>query len=74
MPAISRRTALGVAAAGVVAAAAGATAVGSRACIGRSPAPSRRSQDLAVEYVDRDGWMMTPAEGERLPAAARTAS
>ena len=74
MTAISRRTALGIAAAGVIAAPAGATAVGSRACVEAGPPARRATTDAPVDYVDRDGWMMTPAEGERLPATARTGS
>jgi hypothetical protein len=74
MSAISRRTALGIAAAGVAAVAAGATAVGSRACAGR-PATRRVSpKDAAVDYVDRDGWMLTPEEGEKLSPAGPTGS
>ena len=68
MTAISRRTALGIAAAGVAAAAAGATAIGSRACSGRPGSRPRAATDRSVDYVDRDGWMMTPEEGEKLPA------
>ena len=74
MAAISRRTALGIAATGVVAAAAGAAAVGSRACAGGRPAGPRASTDPAVDYVDRDGWMLTPAEGAKRPAGIRTGS
>jgi hypothetical protein len=73
MSAISRRAALGIAAAGVVAAAA-ATAVGSRACADGPLSPRRTSKDNAVDYVDRDGWMLTPAEGEKLSPGARTGS
>lgn len=68
MIAISRRTALGIAAAGVVAAAAGATALGSRGCGGRTGTPVGASTERPMDYVDRDGWMMTPEEGEKLPA------
>jgi hypothetical protein len=73
MSAISRRTALGIAAAGVVAVAAGATAVGSRGCAGR-PAPRTGSPKDAVDYVDRDGWMLTPDEGKKLSPATQTGS
>jgi hypothetical protein len=62
---ISRRTALGLAAAGVMAAAAGATMVGSRAC-GAGGGVPRVHEDDRIAYVDRDGWMLTPAEGEKL--------
>ncbi len=73
MSAISRRTALGIAAAGVVAVAAGATAVGSRGCVGRPAARTGGAKDT-VDYVDRDGWMLTPAEGEKLSPAGQTGS
>jgi hypothetical protein len=74
MSAISRRTALGIAAAGVVAAAAGTTVLGSRGC-SEPPAPRPRdSKDAAVDYVDRDGWMLTPAEGEKWSPAGPTGS
>jgi hypothetical protein len=62
---ISRRTALGMAAAGIVGAAAGATSLASRGCEaarGADPAP----RDVRVDYVDRDGWMLTPSEGQRV--------
>ena len=74
MSAISRRTALGIAAAGVVAVAAGATAVGSRGCAGRPAARTGAPQDAAVDYVDRDGWMLTPAEGEKWSPAGQPGS
>jgi hypothetical protein len=74
MSAISRRAALGIAAAGVVAAAAGATVVRSRGCAERPATRPRASKDTAVEYVDRDGWMLTPAEGEKLPPGGQTGS
>ena len=74
MSAISRRTALGIAAAGVVAVAAGATAVGSRGCAGRPATRIGGPKEPAVDYVDRDGWMLTPEEGEKLSPAGPTGS
>ena len=74
MSAISRRTALGIAAAGVAAVAAGATAVGSRGCAQRPATPAGGSKDTALDYVDRDGWMLTPAEGEKLSPGKPTGS
>ena len=74
MSAISRRTALGIAAAGVVAVAAGATAAGSRGCAHRPATRAAGSTDTVLDYVDRDGWMLTPAEGERLRPAGQSGS
>ncbi len=74
MSAISRRTALGIAAAGVAAVVAGATAVGSRGCTGRPATRPPGSEDAAIDYVDRDGWMLTPAEGEKLSPGRPTGS
>jgi hypothetical protein len=74
MSAISRRTALGLAAAGVAAVAAGGTAIGSGSCAGRPATRTSGPTDAALDYVDRDGWMLTPAEGEKLSPAGPTGS
>jgi len=74
MSAISRRTALEIAAAGVVAAAAAGTAVESRGCSQRPATRPPGSKDAVVDYVDRDGWMLTPADGEKISATGRTGS
>ena len=52
----------------MVAVAAGATAVGSRGCAHRPATRARGSTDTAPDYVDRDGWMLTAAEGEEVRA------
>jgi hypothetical protein len=72
MTLISRRTALGIAGAGAIVAAAGAAAVGSRGCTWRAAPASPGANDVAVDFVDRDGWMLTPAEGEKLSPARQT--
>jgi hypothetical protein len=63
-PRFSRRTLFGIAAAGTAAAAAGASLREMRACrtkrVGASP-------DLTIaDYVDRDGWILTPADKKSL--------
>ena len=64
-PRFNRRTLFGIAAAGVAAAAAGASLTEMRACHTRkSVAPS--SDLTAADYVDRDGWILTPADEKSL--------
>ena len=64
-PRFTRRTLFGIAAAGTAAAAAGASLSQTRAC--RSRRSVAALSDLTgAEYVDRDGWILTPADEKSL--------
>ena len=69
---ISRRALLGVVMTGTAAAATGASLV-VRRC-GTRRRYVRTSDATAANYIDRDGWMLTAADGQTLgghPTAAR---
>lgn len=62
---ISRRAVLGIAAVGTAVAATGASLSGMRACHARK---SRivASDTTVADYVDRDGWILTPGDEKTL--------
>jgi hypothetical protein len=69
---ISRRTLLGVVMTGTAAAAAGVS-LAVRGCGGR-PRGVGTSDATIANYIDRDGWILTPADGKTLGGADRPVS
>jgi hypothetical protein len=69
-PRFSRRTLFGIAAAGTAAAAAGASLREMRACRTRKSVTA--ASDLTIaDYVDREGWILTPADEKSLDSPQR---
>ena len=66
---VSRRTLLGIAAVGTAAVAAGAS-LQLRGCRNARPRDAATPASLA-DYVDRNGWILTPADGEALGGGER---
>jgi hypothetical protein len=62
---ISRRAVLGIAAVGTAVAATGASLSGVRACHGRNTRIVASDRTVA-DYIDRDGWILTPADEKTL--------
>ena len=66
---VSRRTLLGIAAVGTAAVAAGAS-LQLRGCRQARPLEGAATTSFA-DYVDRNGWILTPADGEALGGGER---
>jgi hypothetical protein len=67
---LSRRGLFGLAAGGA-ASLAGATLLGQRACQMNARHPHlAAARPSGVDYIDRDGWMLTESDGKRFGAPA----